>query len=279
MTPKYDVALLRVQLAAALDERARGEGDTFELAVLGGLLERAGDGSASGLRADLAGALDAIDIQVAVDRVAGIDEGDEPEVVDSALFALDEICAAAAFLGVTEAICGEVDLAVRAIQAFPHAYRKRADLASAVLDDHRFAPGDPAGDLWRAVEASRVEPEVGPTAVPSFETLMELGLPAVISLRPIAEESRTRLAAAALTPEPPWERVFLRGGWEVAITTGKDGLRVVVSAPEGATPEGTVDGVAVRFDEDEFRIWSYAATPGQWHLDLGRIGIDFEIEP
>jgi hypothetical protein len=148
--------ILRQSLTQAL-ETATSE-DALEIAILAGLLTRLDpeevDMKAWAWRDQARLALAHISVDHFVDRLALCD-GDaiDPSTLD-ALFALDEVCAAACWLGVESvALRDAVDLVSRMVYAFPEPWVGMSENASsqmACLD-----PKDPSRPLWRTIEATQ----------------------------------------------------------------------------------------------------------------------------
>ena len=146
--------ILSQSLTQAL-ETATSE-DALEIAILAGLLTRLNpeevDIEAWAWRAQARQALAYISVDHFVDRLCMSDSLD-PSPLD-ALFALDEVCAAACWLGVESVALNEaVDLVSRMVYAFPEPWVGMSESASAEMAC--LDPKDPSRPLWRTIEAAQ----------------------------------------------------------------------------------------------------------------------------
>lgn len=262
-------------LRAQLHEALRG-GDALELARIAGLVHRlapdepaledarAALGHAPTPLADAASA--------AAARVEAADDGDDEDQTWAALCALDEVLAAASWLGQVEALRALVDDAARLIRAFPEPWRPHADAATALLSDQPPPHGDPAWTLWTAVEASRWELPLDAAGMPS-RTRFELGF--WVSLGDWGSENQGRLAAAgALREAPPWLTLAQGPGWEIALTHDDDGAPALLCGDPAATARRdgvevtpTVTPVGARFPARD-GAWTFTHSGGTTTLRL-----------
>lgn len=271
--------LLRSQLLQAL----AGQADPLELCTLGGLLGRAapqdpllgrladlrpGPALLQSLQAHLAQAAQAFE---------AVDEEDDPALSWDALSALDEVCAAAAFLGRADLVAEAVQDAAALVGAFPEAWAPHADAASGWLED--APPGDPARALWAAVEAAAqgLDAEVEGRAPEDLR--LQAGLDVVISRfgRPPTELRSS--ADGALAPDGPWTRLARGEGWELALTTDPDDRPILLLAGEVLpAPRSFVhDGQAVALQPGPEGEWC-AAAPGAWQVTLGTRRLAFRVD-
>ena len=273
-----EAALLRAQL----EEATAADAHPLERAALAGLLQRLApdDPLLSATRGgpDAGAALDE-DVEDALDQLLAVDEDDDSAESWDALCALDELCAAATFLGHPDRIAAAVDEACRLVRAFPEPWAAHADAAAELLRDRAPRPGDPAAALWAAVEASQWPAGVAPRADEDGAPLgarRRLGLDVVVSLMAFRQRVPIRLAAAgALPEEPAWLGLGRGTGWEVALTEGDTGEPVLLlSSAEGRLSR---DGEAVAATPGPDGLVC-AATPGEWTISVGDETLDFRIE-
>jgi hypothetical protein len=231
-----------ISLRAQLHDALRG-GDPLELARLAGLLHRAQPDDPALAEADAALSGAPMDLHVAardaLARLEAAEEDDDEEQTWGALCALDELLAAATFVGEAASLQPVTDEAARLIRAFPEPWRPHAEAATALLRDEPPAQGDPAWTLWSAVEASRWELPLDDAGMPA-QTRFELGF--WVSLRDWGAQNPVRLAASgALRAAPPWLTLAQGPGWEIALTQDDDGNPVVLCSDPEAT--ASVDGL------------------------------------
>lgn len=272
--------LLRAQLMQALASGA----EPLELAILGGLLRRIEPkdpllGQLGALPADLAlpGALTA-QLSQARQALEAVDEDDDPAFSWDALCAVDELCAAAAFLGIAAAEVAEaVQDAAALVRAFPEAWAPHAEAASGWLED--APPGDPSRSLWAAVEAAAqgLEPDAEGRAPADLR--LQAGLDVVI---PLFGRPQPELRAAAAEPieeEGPWTRLAHGDGWELALTTDPSDRPILLLAGEAPPAPITVvhEGRAVSLKPGPEGLWCSAA-PGAWQVTLGDRRLSFRVE-
>ena len=272
--------LLRAQLVQALASGA----EPLELAILGGLLRRIDPkdpllGQLGALPADrtLPGALTAL-LSQALQAVEAVDEDDDPAFSWDALCAVDELCAAAAFLGIAEEEVAEaVQDAASLVRAFPEAWAPHADAASAWLEDAPAA--DPSRPLWAAVEAATwgLEPDAEGQA--PVDLRLQAGLDEVI---PLFGRPQPELRAAAAEPieeDGPWTRLAHGEGWELALTTDPSDQPILLLAGEAPPAPIAVihEGRAVKLEPGPEGLWCPAA-PGAWQVTLGDRRLSFRVE-
>lgn len=271
--------LLRSQLLQAL----AGQAEPLELAILGGLLRRLSPGDpllaqladlgpsparVSALRAHLSQALQALE---------EIDEDDDPALSWDALAALDELCAAAAFLGRADLVAEAVQDAAALVRAFPEAWAPHADAASGWLED--APPGDPARALWTAVEAASrgLAPDAEGQAPADLR--MQAGVDVVVPLFGRRSAELRAAAAAPLAEEGPWTRLAHGEGWELALTTDPSDQPILLLAGEVLPARITVahEGQAIALQPGPEGQWC-PASPGAWQVTLGDRHLTFRVE-
>lgn len=276
-----ELELLRAQIAEASED---GEAEPLELASLAGLLERLDpvEPTLSALRGALDVGPELLDAaEEALDQLLDVDVDDDEAESWDALCGLDELCAAATFLARAAELAEPVAEASRVVRAFPEAWTVHAEAATELLRDRAPRPGDPARQLWQAVEASRWTEAVAPQEDEegaSDATRRKLGLDVVISLtawrRPSAE---LRLAAAGALPDaPPWRAMGAGPGWELALTEdGAGGPVLLISFDQG---QFSRDGAPVSLTRTPDG-WTCPALPGSWTVRIGAETLPFRIDP
>lgn len=280
MTHPDELQLLRDQLAQAL---ADPDGEAWEIAALAGLIARLapGDEALAAVRARLDPALGgalAEAAEAACDRLLAVDEDEDPSESWDALSALDELGAAAAFLGQGPRLAPPLAQAAAAARAFPEIWACHADAATAVLRDRAPLQGDPAWPLWAAVEASRWglpadEDEEGA----SGEARIRVGLDALIRLSELRDPARPRLAAAdALPTDPPWTGLARGPGWELALTEDEEGAPILLLS--GAQGTFSRDGAPAQPSPSPEGL-RFAAVPGAWEGVVAGRALRFRIAP
>jgi len=287
------IELLQQQLRAALEDEASGAGDAVEVAVLCGLLDRFEQGSEIQQTAEQwrdGGGADRIAQRLTVDLVESVVEGvalvdddmDDDETAQP-LLELDELCAAATWVGCEDAVRAGVDLAARTIEAFPEPWQSLSGFASRVLESAPPRPGDPMTQVWSAVEIAELGATEGrarderaePESLP-FDLLLRLGLVRSIA---IGEFSGLSLAASEAVPdEPTWIRVAHGRGWELALTEDEEGAPIIVVAASEQLDQPVFqrDGEAVEPSQigAEFRC---PAVAGAWSITIAEKTVEFEI--
>lgn len=158
-----EAEMLDSQLAEALAE-AQGEGGhAFEVAAIAGLRERLA-GAAASLAVveawlDEAGAvrladeIPRLELDRRIDELVALPDDAHDERVDGT-FTIDELSAGLTFCGSQARIAPFVDLLGRAIRAVPEPWCALSSLASRVLEGAPPLGDDPAGEMWRTIEAT-----------------------------------------------------------------------------------------------------------------------------
>lgn len=290
MTRIEDGQLLARQLQEALREHA--EGESFEIAVLAGLLSRTGCQDAAARAALTAaarlrddGALTAgfpADEQIdeAADRLTALEDDADPEERADAVWELDELCAGAWFCGRAAEVVDAVDLAARTVAAFPASFQDLAELASAVLAKVPPLAGDPARRLWRAVEATALtahDLEDGDAAPACLDARRRLGLVPRVSLRAVPE--RAPLRASGLPEEPLLVALLTAEAVEVAlgVEAGVGRVLLIKARGGGAAPRLLRDGETVPLTDLREGLWCGPAQVGEHRLDIAGQEHLFEV--
>jgi hypothetical protein len=261
------------QLEAVLGEP---DADPAEVASLAGLLSRQHHALPAGAavhRAAARAALCDVDVDSILQRLVETRDGTTPEATD-ALFALDELCAAASWAGAPDALAGPIDTAARLIRAFPEPW---AGLSAAAADQlQQLAPSDPAWPLWRALESAGWAPAVVADPVGG-------ALPVAVSIalggRPTVPALSLRLAASAALPEEAeWVRLAQGEGWELSMTRDTTSEPCLLLIADQALPASAFerDGEAVEVVEVD-RARSCAARSGSWRVSVGGQDFCFDI--
>ena len=270
--------LLRQQLLAAKTELERGEAEALEVAMLAGMLARTSpsDDVILGLALEIDDADLAEAVDQAADGVMRIDEDDDPAESWDALSSLDEVCAAAAWLGTPDIVAPAVTHVVQVVRAFPHAWRAHAGAATSLLQSQPPLSTDPANRVWAAIEASvwhGDEVDEG-TDIP-WRVRERLGLSIVVELAPFLRKQTLLAATEALPEEPPWRSIARESGWELAITTDVHGLAILLLSGEPSAAfehEGVAQAVSSTHDG-----LVCAARPGAWRVVVGSSEISFRV--
>jgi hypothetical protein len=154
------------QLDEALDELESGEDVALEVAMLGGTLARRGLDSPILVRAaawrDRASTAD-LDLRPAfMDVLESLFSEDEPDLDAEDLLGdlidLDEVAAAATWLGFAGIASEAVGRALRLFERIPPVAREFAPMAEEVLAEAPPSASDPIGELWRAIRNTRKSP-------------------------------------------------------------------------------------------------------------------------
>lgn len=285
MTRHDEPALLTAQLEAALAGAAADPHEAIEAAALAGLRARVGaddalQAAASRLHADPVELAEAA--EDAAEALAEVEEDDGPDLGWDRLCQLDEVCAAAWWLGQAEVVRPSVALAVGVVHAFPEPWAPLAPAASRLLAEAPPVHGDPALALWRAVEVARLPaPEAvdEPSELVLDDALAALGLRTLDRLRLSDVTPVSLVASGGAPPRPPWEVIAAGAGWELVLTQGEPHEPVLLLATElevppevrhdgaSATVEGCPDG------------WTWPAAPGAWRVQWGGETVRFELDP
>ncbi|GDX83832.1 hypothetical protein LBMAG42_56430 [Deltaproteobacteria bacterium] len=285
MTLRTELDALTEQLEAALAGANSDPYDAIEAAGLAGLRARAGETDhlqSSARQLEVDAVLLAEIAEDAAEALGQVDEDDGEELAWDRLCLMDEVCAAAWWLGKTGVVAPWADLATRNVRGFPEAWAPLAESASRVLADTAPAPGDAALALWRAVEVAIVPVAEGRkvdiSEIVQDDILTALGL----ALRPrfqlAAYAPHELRAAGGLPPSPPWEQLGQGPDWEVVITWSAAGKTVIHVATEGdSSPTVARDGQPVR-PLQVFGGWQIAAEPGSWRVRVGEAEVVFRLE-
>lgn len=274
MTPSFGPSSLQEQLAAVLAEARRGEADLLEAACLAGLIQRLGQ------------APERFDVPVerleaalvdAVDACIGCTADDPPEHSWDCLAALDELCAAATWLGHADRMRALVEEAAGFVRADPDTWRVHADAAAGLLRAEPPLPVDPAGALWRAVEASaRALLSADEHGEAPLALKQQLGLPVVVDLLPYLQHGRRRAAAEALDLVDVPSRLLAAGeAWQLYLTVGTDGAPRLVLL--GAQAEAHRDGDPVLLEPDPDEGVGCPALAGTWTIRVGEQQVCFAL--
>lgn len=287
MTRNDEPALLTLQLAAALAGADADPLDAIEAAGLAGLRARAGvqdplQVTARRLQADPQVLAEAA--EDAAQAFAAVEEEDGPDVGWDRLCHLDELCAAAWWLGQVEVVVPSVSLALGVLHGFPEAWAPLAPAASRLLAASPPAPDDPALALWRAVEVAAL-PAPSEADEPSDlvldDALLALGLRArgAPRLSLASVEPPHLLADGGAPPRPPWELIAAGEGWELVLTWGDRREPVILLVNDSDhPPEVTHDGaeVGARACPDG---WVWPARAGAWEMRWDAEHARFELVP
>jgi hypothetical protein len=281
--------VVAAQLGESLSALRAGVGDPFEIAVLAGLLQRA-VGTApdpseertltearqlwdtgtlfSTVPLDDAG--DAI-----VDRLCALQADDSEEERAELLQDLDELCAGLSFVGQSDRCGHAAREAAGVIRAFPALFRPLAGWASRILADEPPSAGDPARQVWQALEASQF-PELAVSAPACDDARRRLGLPLVIR-RSLVGLAPPALLAASELPVPPALLPLGHGpGYELALGELADGqlaLLMTSTAPVQLLRSGievALEHLAPGFDRAP-------AIAGEYQLRVGDAVLAFEV--
>lgn len=270
-----EAALLETQLREAM---ADTPSEPAELAALAGLLARlVPDAPVLEMAREQVGA--GLDLrghaEDALDALLAVEEHDDPAESWDALTALDELCAAATFLGDPGQLTDVAEEGARTVRAFPEPWRVHAETAAALLSERAPLPRDPATRLWAAVEASRWTEAVATRDEDegaSGTARIAAGLDVVFSLGAIW--GAARLAAAGTLPQDPRWRALARGaGWELALTEDEHGKPVLLLSCEGVFSRDGAPVPATRTPEG----WTAPAAPGAWTVAVAGQVIEIRI--
>ena len=162
------------------------------------------------------------------------------------LAALDELCAAATWVGLPHAVAGPTEDVVAVLQAFPEDWSALSPLASTLLERCPPAPTDPALALWQALEATALPVHADAADSPGAPSAVRIaaGLDVVVSLADF--RSPLRRAAAGAIPAPGSFRT-LRDAPEAAVglEADQDVVWLVVQTPPGTSASVSCNGEAV----------------------------------
>lgn len=280
--PTEESALLVEQVAAALADARQGESHAFEVALLAGLCERLPvrpavldevDAWIDAEGADLlAGEIPRLDVDGRVDHLLALPDDAREERLD-ATFVLDEICAGLTFCG-SESMADEgVEVVVRTIRSMPEPWQPMAPLASRILGRAPPLPNDPAGRLWRTVEAASWIAEM----LARGRAVMPKGAFGVPRLDAPAPRARPQ-AATALPTEKAEVRLKLGDQGEITyVRTPTLGHLFIETAKEVHSIAAQRDGTPVMLKKQRSTTWTCPAEPGLYVLHLDGVPHVFEI--
>lgn len=269
-----DASLLEDQLRTALADATAAQAPAFEVALLAGLRERLpgrpqilliiddwfeGEGAER-----LARELPAIRIAPRVDALlTQPDEESEDERID-ALLAFDELCAGLTFCGAGQRCEGGARLVARAVRARPLVWSSLSNFASRVL---QYAPplaDDPAGIVWRAIEATQALSAA--EAMPPVEII------------PLFRFSREPARLAASSGRPQTEIATLGAVAKVAYVESAESVELLIEVDsEDAEIAAEHEGRALILRPVVPRYWSCPAQPGLYVFTINGTPYPFEI--
>ncbi len=158
-----EAEMLDSQLAEALADAQGEEGHAFEVAALAGLRERLAGESASLATVEawldaegavrLADEIPRLELDRRIDGLVALPDESHDERVDGT-FTIDELSAGLTFCGSQARIAPFIDLLGRAIRAMPAPWCALSPLASQILQGAPPLDDDPAGGMWRTIEAT-----------------------------------------------------------------------------------------------------------------------------
>ena len=264
-----EAEMLESQLAEALDEARRGEGHAFEVAALAGLRERLA-GEPAGLAAVeewldgegavlLAGEVPHLELDRRIDDLVALHDDAHDERVDGA-FTIDELSAGLTFCGSQGRIAPFIDLLGRAIRATTAPWCALSPLASRNLECAPPLDDDPAGGMWRTIEAT-----------PWIQDSRALARPSLGVQRLALEPRRTVAQAAALLSSEHAEMTISLGETaDLTFARAEDRAELFLEVRH-ATDRVTAlcDGRPVALARLRPTSWSCPAEPGLYvfHID------------
>jgi len=260
-----DAALLERQLREALADARAARSPAFEVALLSGLRERLPGPSAVLTEVDawlqtsgaeqLAAELPRINIDLRAEPLLQpSDEEPDDERVD-ALLAFDELCAGLTFCGAGQRCETLAQLLTRSIRAQPSAWAALSDFASRVL--HRAPPiaGDPAGNVWRAIEAAE-----------SLNTADDAG---AYPTTPLVQFEREPMRLAASTGAPKTQNLSLAATIKVVLIESSEGAELLIEIQGEASSVSVLrDGLPVPLDLLRIGTWACPAETGLYVLTI-----------
>lgn len=268
-----DVALLEDQLREALADARAARAPAFEVALLAGLRERLPhrapilddvEGWLDGEGAEqLAQELPRIRIAPRVDvLLTQADEESDEERAD-ALLAFDELCAGMTFCGAEKRCRSAAELVARAVKADPQGWSALSDFASRVLQHAPPLAGDPAGLVWRAIEAA-----------PALSAADDAPLVAAVSLPRLGREPE-RLAASSRKMR--LNKATLGSAAEVALVESDEGVELLIALKaEDSVIAADHEGRALMLRSSHPRFWSCPAQPGLYVFTID--GTPYPVE-
>ncbi len=269
-----EAELLEEQLRAALVDAQSARSPAFEVALLAGLRQRMagqpdilrladdwfdGDGAAQ-----IAQEIPAIGIAPRVDALLSqLDEHDEEERTD-ALLAFDELCAGFTYCGFGSRCDGAARVIARAIRAMPQVWSPLSDFASRVLQHAPPLTDDPAGLVWRAIEAAQALSEA-PNQSP---------VEAIPMLRFIREPARLAASSGKIQSKT----ALLGSVAEVALVESPEGVELLIRAnSDDAIVSAEHEGQALILHPVHSGFWSCPAEPGLYVFTINGTPYPFEI--
>lgn len=266
-----EIEVLREQLSEVLAEPLP---DPLEIAGLAGLLARIAPEDPLLERAPRAASGDTLDrladfAAELLEALEDCDEDTEPEVAWDRLAGLDEASATATWLHAPERVRHAVEDAQHTISAFPEAWSAQSALASRLLRSRPPLPGDPAGALWRTVEAAALGLPHDPANAPGAPGSVRIaaGLDQVIQLAPLRAQAQ-RAASAMVPAPPPWTTLREGSDWSAGLTTLDGAVWLIIEevAQAGScTLRVEHNGRPVELTRMG-AAWRCEAAPGQWRV-------------
>ena len=269
-----ELDLLRTQLLEAVVDPAV---EPWEIPAMAGLIQRLSPDDpvlAAVAAPDPTPDLAALAAET-LDQILAIDEDDDESESWDALCMLDELCAAATFLGLAEVVRPFAAQASACIRAFPEAWAVHGEVAQALLSERAPLAGDPALLLWQAVRDSADDVNVAEDeeGAPLLVRL-DLGVDQVFFLRDFAP---VLLAASGNLPEDlPHATLAAGPGWELALTVDdQDGPIVLLAGIEGQFSRNGLALVSEAVPDGQ----RCPAQPGDWVVTLDNRRVSFRIAP
>lgn len=269
-----DAVLIEAQLSEALADAQAARAPAFEVALLAGLRERmagqpdilrlADDWLDADGAAQIAQEIPAIRIAPRVDALLSqLDEHSEDERTE-ALLAFDELCAGFTYCGFGSRCDGAARVLARAIRATPQVWSPLSDFASRVLEHAPPLADDPAGLVWRAIEAAQALSEA-PNQSP---------VEAIPMLRFIREPARL----AASSGKIQTKTATLGSAAEVALVDSPEGVELLIHTnADGAMVSAEHEGQALILRPVHSGFWSCPAEPGLYVFTINGTPYPFEI--
>lgn len=287
--------LLVGQLEAALADVAAGGGDSFEVAVLAGMLSRQlADGSTTESAAAQQaltrarelrqpsilrdGLPDVAVMSALAEQIFDVDEQVDLEEQRELLCDLDEFCVGAWFLGESERYAGQVAEIAAAIRAFPELWRELSPWASRLLAAEPPLQGDPSLEVWQAVESS-VFP-VGNILPPACHRAeVQLGTTPTVALsilKPWGLHAQEFLSATEVKPQTPLYELVRGKDFEIGVALDAEGSPVLLIRC-AAAPVLTRGGVPVALSRLAPSLFSARALPGEYLIRTADEELRFEV--
>ena len=273
--PRDDAALLEQQLHDALEDAQAGRAPAFEVALLAGLRERLpGDAPIlasveswiEGEGADrLADELPRIQVAPRAEALLDSPSEDADDERVDALLAFDELCAGLTFCGASRRCEPAAHLVARSVRAHPQPWATLSNLASRILQHAAPVADDPAGIVWRAVEAA--------------ERLWQQSAAETAEVAQIASIPRERRLAAS-TRDPKVITIPLGEHAHLTFVESVEGAELLVHLDDHATTIAAQrDGQSVVFlpVSDRPGTWRCPADTGLYVLFLNGIPFPFNL--